>query len=461
MTLPDATFTDELRVVLGTRSMTIEDQPPRLVVRPASTDDVARVVEACAAADVAIVALGGDTGLSQGTDSPTDRPSILLSTARMRRIESVDANRWTLTAQAGVTVQEVQEAAAAVGRQFAPDWGARGTATVGGAIATNAGGNNVVRYGTFRDNVLGLEVVLADGRVWDGRRALRKDASGYDLTRLFVGSEGTLGIVTSAVLKLVPATAHRQSALAAIDGLDDLTALLALAHEAAAGTLTAFELIPDLGIARVADLYDVTRPLPSLSEYCVLVTFASSEPVTDRLARFLSAGSDAGRVIDAVVAATPEQEATLWTIRDELRPPRIFSPHDEHGLKLDVAVPIDRIAELIVRIDEIAADVTPAALSYAFGHVGDGNVHMMILPTTDDAVTPFLAVRPALETAIDALVFELGGTLSAEHGLGLLLRDRARPQKPEIEWEIMRAIKAALDPHDRLNPGKTLPDASS
>ncbi len=459
MTLPDSTFTDELRVVLDVGSAIIEGQPPRLVVRPRSTVEVSRVVEACVAADVAIVPLGGDTGLSRGTESPTDRPSLLLSTARMRRIESIDPDRWTITAQAGVTVQEVQEAAAAVDRRFAPDWGARGTATIGGAIATNAGGNNVVRDGTFRENVLGLEVVLADGRVWDGRRALHKDASGYDLVQLFTGSEGTLGIVTSAVLKLVPATAHRQSALAAINGLDDLIALLALAHDAAAGTLSAFELIPDLGIERVTEIHDLARPIRSLSEYCVLVRFASSEPVTDRLARFLSEGVDAGHIVDAVMAATPEQESTLWMLRDELRPPRIFAPFHQHGLKLDVAVPLDRIARLIVGVEEIAAGIAPTARSYAFGHVGDGNIHMMVLPTTDETVAAFLAARPGLETAIDALVFELGGTLSAEHGLGLLLRDRARPQKPEIEWELMRAIKAALDPDDRLNPGKTLPPA--
>jgi FAD/FMN-containing dehydrogenase len=459
MTLPDPTFTDELRVVIDVGSVTIEERPSRLVVRPATTDGVARVVEACVAAGVAIVPLGGDTGLSKGTDPPPDRPSILLSTARMQRIESIDADRWTITAQAGVTVQEVQEAAATVGCQFAPDWGARGTATIGGAIATDAGGNNVVRYGTFRDNLLGLEVVMADGRVWDGRRALRKDSSGYDLKHLFVGSEGTLGIVTSAVLKLVPATPHRQSALAAINGLDDLVPLLMLAHEAAAGTLTAFELIPDLGIERVADLYDLTRPIPSLSEYCVLVKFASSEPVTDRLTGFLSTGAEAGHIVDAVVASTPEQETTLWMLRDELRPPRIFSPHDEHGLKLDVAVPIDRIARFVIGVDEIAAAIAPGALSYAFGHVGDGNIHMMILPTTDETVDAFLAVRMSLEAAIDALVFELEGTLSAEHGLGLLLRDRAVPQKPEIEWEIMRAIKAALDPDELFNPGTMLPPA--
>jgi len=459
MTIPDTAFTDALRASLGPGSVIVEDDTEIVVVRPTATAEVARVVAACAAAGVAIVPQGGDTGLSGGTDSPTDRSSIVLSLSRMRLIESVDPSRWTITAQAGVTVQELQDAAAAVGRQFAPDWGARGTATVGGAIATDAGGNNVVRYGNLRDNVLGMEVVLADGRVWDGRRALRKDSSGYDLKQLFIGSEGTLGIVTSAVLELVPAAPNTQSALAAITGLDDLMPLLALAHDSAPGALTAFELLPDVGIDRVCEVYGIARPIAPTSEFYLLVKLGSAEPVTDMLTGFLSAGAEAGHIIDAVVAGTAEQERALWMIRDELPPPRIHPRHHEHGLKLDTAVPIDRIAEFIGRVHLLAAEIAPMALCYGFGHVGDGNIHMMILPTIDGAVDRFLAVRPILEAAVDALVFELDGTLSAEHGIGLLLRDRVVPQKPEIEWEMMRLIKATLDPDDVFNPGKMLPPA--
>jgi FAD/FMN-containing dehydrogenase len=304
---------------------------------------------------------------------------------------------------------------------------------------------------------MGVEVVLADGRIWDGRRALRKDSSGYDLKHLFIGAEGTLGIVTSAVLRLVPATPHDQSALAAINGLDSLMPLLALAHEHAPAVLTAFELMPDVAIERVCSRYDVTHPMPNRAEHHLLVTLASSEPVTDMLTSFLGAADDAGLISDAVVAATADQESALWFFRDEIPPPRAYPDHYAVGLKLDTAVPIDRISEFIQRVGGLAATLTPGAHCYGFGHVGDGNIHMMVLPTDDEGVADFLVRKPALQRAVDALVFELDGTLSAEHGLGTLLRERVEPQKPAVEWDLMRTVKAALDPDDLFNPGKTLP----
>ena len=454
MTGLSADLLQRLDHVLGPRGV-VDGDP--VVVRPDSTAAVAAVVRACADAGVAIVARGGDTGLSGGTQPPSDRSSVVLSLDRMTAIESVDPERWTITAQAGVTIEALHEAAAAVDRKFAPDWGARGTATIGGAIATDAGGNNVVRYGNLRDNVMGLEVVLADGRVWDGRRALRKDSSGYDLKQLFIGAEGTLGIVTSAVLRLVPATPHTQSALAAISGLDALMPLYALAHDHAPAILTAFELMPEVAIERVRERYGVAHPISTRAEHYVLITLASSAPVTDQLTAFLGAGAEAGLLSDAVVAATAEQETSLWFLRDEIPPPRAYPDHHALGLKLDTAVPIDRISEFIGRVRELAAKIAPAAHCYGFGHVGDGNIHMMILPTADEAAAAFTAQKPVLQEAVDQLVFELGGTLSAEHGLGTLLRDRVEPQKPAIEWELMRRVKAALDPDDLFNPGKTLP----
>jgi FAD/FMN-containing dehydrogenase len=454
MTTPPAPFLDEITAALGPESV-LGDGP--VVVRPRSTTEVATVVRACRDHGVAIVPRGGDTGLSGGTDLPTDRSAIVLSLDRLTAIEAVDPERWTITAQAGVTIQSLQEAAAAVDRKFAPDWGARGTATIGGAIATDAGGNNVVRYGNLRDNVMGIEVVLADGRIWDGRRALRKDSSGYDLKQLFIGAEGTLGIVTSAVLRLVPATPHNQSALAALTGLDALMPLLALAHEHAPAVLTAFELMPDVAIEQVCSRYAVTHPMPGRAEHHLLVTLASSEPVTDMLSAFLAAADDAGLISGAAVAATADQESALWFFRDEIPPPRAYPDHHTVGLKLDTAVPIDRISEFIRRVSALAATLTPGAHCYGFGHVGDGNIHMMVLPTDDGAVADFLERKPELQQAVDALVFELEGTISAEHGLGTLLRERVEPQKPPVEWDLMRTIKAALDPHDLCNPGKTLP----
>ena len=447
------------------------------VVRPASVDETALVVRACAATGVAIVPQGGNTGMSGGSvpvaagrsDAPalpdtgglgdgrgSQRPSIVLSMSRMNRIVSVDPDRWTITAEAGATIESVQQAAAAANRLFGPDWGARGTATVGGAISTDAGGNNVVRYGNMRDNVLGLEAVLADGRVWDGLRALRKDSSGYDLKQLFIGGEGTLGVVTRAVLRLHPATPHTQSALAAISGLDRLMPLLELAAARCGGDVTAFELVPVVGLERVCEKFDLTPPLMTREEFCVLVRLASAEPVAERLGAFLAEASERGWVSEAAVAVTDEQETRLWTIRDELSPMFLWAQH-ERGVKLDTAVPIDRFGAYHDEVRRIAAELAPGALSYGFGHVGDGNLHMYVLPTSDDQVAPFLSVREELRERIDEATFTFGGTISAEHGIGQLLRDRIRPQKPAIEWELMRAVKDALDPQGIMNPHKTLP----
>ena len=474
------TFVDGLRSGLGPAGiLTGHDAEPYLtgqrglytgealaVVRPASVDETALVVRACASAGVAIVPQGGNTGMSGGAvpasadpAGDTARPSIVLSMSRMNRIVSVDPDRWTITAEAGATIEAVQQAAAAAGRLFAPDWGARGTATVGGAIATNAGGNNVVRYGTMRDHVLGLEAVLADGQVWDGLRALRKDSSGYDLKQLFVGAEGTLGVVTGAVLRLHPATPHAQSALAAVSGLDILMPLLELAEARCGGDVTAFELVPDVGLERACEKFGLARPLEARAEFYVLVRLSSTEPVSDRLGAFLDEASERGWVTDAVVAVTDEHEERLWTIRDELPAMRLWDQH-EYGVKLDAAVPIDRFGPYHDEVRRIAAELAPDALTYGFGHVGDGNVHMYVLPTSDGAVEPFLVVRDELRERIEEATFAYGGTLSAEHGIGQLLRDRIRPQKPAVEWDLMQAVKTALDPQGIMNPHKTLPPAT-
>ncbi len=445
------------------------------VVRPASVEETSLVVRACAAQGIAIVPQGGNTGMSggavpaalgdsgppalsatgEGADIP-QRPSIVLSMSRMNRIVSVDPDRWTITAEAGATIEAVQQAAAAANRLFAPDWGARGTATVGGAVATNAGGNNVLRYGTMRDNVLGLEAILADGRVWDGLRALRKDSSGYDLKQLFIGAEGTLGVVTRAVLRLHPAAPYAQSALAAVSGLASLMPLLELAEARCGGDVTAFELVPDVGLERVCEKFDLARPLETHSEFYVLVRLASAEPVSERLGAFLADASERGWMTDAAVAVTEEQETRLWTIRDELPAMRLWDQH-EHGLKMDTAVPIDRFGAYHEEVRRIAAELAPGALAYGFGHVGDGNIHMYVLPTSDDQVQPFLAVRDELQARVDEATFRFGGTLSAEHGIGQLLRDRIGPQKPAVEWHLMQAIKNALDPQGIMNPHKILP----
>ena len=471
MSVPAPAVVDELRNVLDDRAVLTGDDAEAflvdqrqgriadeaVVVRPADTDGVAATVRVCAEHGVAIVPQGGNTGLSLGTQVPDDRSTIVLSLSRLNRIESIDPDRWTITAQAGVTIEAIQQAARSVNRVFAPDWGARGTATVGGAISTDAGGNNVLRYGNTRDNVMGIEAVLADGSIWDGRRALVKDSSGYDLKHLFIGGEGTLGVVTSAVLKLRPATPYETSFMAAIPGLDALAPLIELAHVHAPGSVTAFELVPDVAMNRVVEVFGVTKPIDADTEYSILVKLAAAGPVDDQIAAFLEAAAEAELIVDAIVAGTPDQEANLWAMRDHCSPTQCWVEYQKHGLKLDTAVPVDRIAEFIESMAEAAARIAPMAITYGFGHVGDVNIHLWVLPVTDEAVDPFLATRDEMTAEADRLVFSLGGTLSAEHGVGRLLRDRVGPQKPAIEWELMRAVKRALDPDDLFNPGALLP----
>ena len=425
-----------------------------LVARPAGTGEVAEVVELCCRHGLAVVAQGGNTSLSGGSVPSVPVPTVLLSLSRMRAIEEVNADRFTITAQAGVTIQELQDTARAAGRTFAADWGARGTATIGGAVATNAGGMNVLRYGTIRNQILGLEVVMADGRVWNGLRALRKDSSGYDLKQLFIGSEGTLGIVTRAVVKLHPLEPEQRSAFAALRHIDELNQFYNLASDMAAGSLTAFELVPELGVSLVCDKYpNVTRPVDAISDWYVLLRLSGRGRVDDQLLGLLAAATDAGLVTDAVVAETPSQDANLWVLRDELSPVRLL---DGYILKYDRAVPIDRISELHREVRAEVDHHIPGAIAYAFGHVGDGNIHLSVWPGDADPGL-FTARIDRLRAAIDALTWRFEGTISAEHGIGQELVERLGGQKSEVELDLMRRIKHALDPDQQLNPGKLLP----
>ena len=460
-----------LRDIVGpTNVLTDDDAAPMLidwrrvypgeamaVVRPGSTEEVAAVASWAAEHHVVIVTQGGNTGLSGGTCAEGDRPAIVLNLGRMNTIEQVDADGWTMTVQAGAIIEAMQEAAAAADRLFAPDWGARGTATIGGAIATDAGGNNVVAYGNMRDQVLGLEVVLPDGRVWNGLRALRKDSSGYDMKHLFVGSEGTLGIVTRAVVKLHPAPTDTQSAMAALSSLDHLMDVFGLARSIAPDALVAFELLPEVGVRRVEEMFDVPHPMSAGADFYALIKLAATRPVTDLLTDIVEQAAAQGWVTDAVLAATAEQEQRLWRIRDDLPPMGLYPLHGV-GLKMDTAVPIAKMGPFHDAVKAIADDVVPNALTYGFGHVGDGNIHMQVLPLDEADVEAFKAAKPELVRRIDELVFSLGGTLSAEHGVGRELRARIVDQKPPIEWELMRTIKKSFDPDNRLNPGVLLPD---
>ncbi|MFW2382000.1 MAG: FAD-binding oxidoreductase [Acidimicrobiales bacterium] len=428
------------------------------VARPGSTREVAELLGICSRAEVSVIPQGGNTGLSGGA-TPIDagRPSIILSLTRMNLIEAVNPDRWSMTVQAGATIQSMQEAADSAGRLFAPDWGARGTATIGGAIACDAGGINVLRYGTTREQILGLEVVLPDGQIWDGLRSLRKDATGYDLKHIFIGSEGTLGVVTRAEVRLWPATPHSITALAAIPDIGCLPSLFESAMKHVSASLTAFELIPDVGLHRVCEVFGLPRPIAEPTEFYALIKLEAGRPVDDVLASFLETAANGGLISDAVVASTPQQTVQLWTMRDELPPMSIYRDTQHEGLKMDTAVPLDKIGEYQKVVQTIAADLVPDALCYGFGHAGDGNIHMMILPTTAEDISSFRANKAELKRRVDDATIALGGTLSAEHGVGQELRDRVSRQKPAIEWEMMRRLKRLFDPDGIMNPGKLLP----
>lgn len=432
------------------------------MARPASTTEVSDVVRLCVERDVVIVTQGGNTGLSGGAipaPSPSGdmRPRIIVSLTRMNEIEDVNVERGTITAQAGVTIGKLQQCAADADRLFAPDWGARGTATLGGAVSTNAGGINVVKHGNMREHVLGLEVVLADGRVWNGLRSLPKDNSGFDLKQLFISGEGTIGIVTRAVVRIHPRPAEQRIAIASLRSLDSLNDLMTLARTSTPGALSAIELIPEVGVAQVVERFGVQRPLDTVADWYVLVRYDSvgrAEDLDDDLTSLLADAMSAELITDGVVASSTAQKENLWLMRDELTATRSFGGF---GVKYDLAVPPDRIAEFVGRAESLVDTIVPDALSFAFGHVGDGNLHFTVL-TPGRVDGPLEAAASDLRAALDRLVWEFDGTISAEHGLGRELRQRIVDQKSDVELDLMRTVKRALDPDGRLNPGVMLPD---
>lgn len=425
------------------------------VVKPASTTEVAKVVKICAEYKIAIVPQGGNTGLCGGAVPTGEQPAIILSLARMNAIISVDPERYSVTVEAGVILQSIHDAAQGVDRAFAMDWGARGSAMVGGGISTNAGGLNVLRFGTARDQVLGLEVVLPDGRIWSGLRALRKDASGYDLKQLFVGSEGTLGIITKACLRLHPLQPVDQSMFGAVTDLSRLMELFALARNIGGDALTAFELLPGEGVRRVPEVKPaISLPLATNSDWCVLIRFSGRQAaaVEQHLAQLFEHAFEDGLLSDAVVSQSMAQEANLWQLRDEIPPEKLY---DGKMIKWDVSVPIDCVPEFIVRAERLVLDICPSGRFYAFGHVGDGNLHTMAFPGMDEGPEAEADCAKLYER-MDALIWSLGGSICAEHGVGIENVKRLAGQKSEIELELMHSIKSLLDPDGRMNPGKVI-----
>jgi|CXWL01.1.fsa_nt_gi FAD/FMN-containing dehydrogenase len=413
------------------------------VVRPAITAEVSAVVRLCAEAGIAIVPQGGNTSLS-GASVPTGaRPEIVLSLSRMNRIRQLDALNDTLTAEAGCVLADIQRAASDAGRLFALSLAAEGSCQIGGNLSTNAGGVNVLRYGNTRDQVLGIEAVLPDGRVWDGLRGLRKDNTGYDLKQLFIGAEGTLGIITAAVLKLHPKPTASATAWIAVQNPDRAVELLSHLRKSCGDRLTAYELLSRTCVDAVfAHRREIRDPLPG-SAWNVLVELADSganEPLHERLAQAL----DTDLIANAVMAKSDSESKALWRIRESV-------PEAQFGnVKHDISVAVSRVPEIIARAGAALEAAFPGVPIFCFGHVGDGNLHYNV----GDAA--LLARRAEVSRIVYDQVAALEGSISAEHGLGQMKREEIKRHKDALELELMRSVKRALDPQGLMNPGKVI-----
>jgi len=426
-----------------------------LILKPATTDEVSRLLALANAEGVGVVAQGGNTGLVGGQIPSPAGTEVVLSLTRMRQIRAVDAAGGTMTVEAGVTLAEAQATARAAGRLFPLSLASEGSATIGGCLATNAGGVAVLSYGTARALVSGLEVVLADGTVWDGLRALKKDNTGYDLRDLFVGSEGTLGIITAATLRLFPEPAERATALVALSDLDALLPFFQRAEAHAGGALTAFEFMSGRLLEFVTRHIPGTRlPLEGDASWYVLLEISGAEGrPSSLLDDLLAQAAEAGLVSDAAVAASLQQAAELWRLREAASE----AQKGEGGsIKHDVSVPVGRIPEFLVKAGAVVERVCPGARPVPFGHFGDGNVHYNVSQPPGMAREAFLALWDEMARAVHDVVVSLGGSISAEHGIGQLKREELVRVKSPVEIDLMRRIKVALDPKGILNPGKVV-----
>ena len=428
------------------------------VAQPDRTADVAAVIRWCHAHRVPVVPQGGNTGLSGGAVPDDTGHAVVLSLHRLSRVREVDPLNNTLTVEAGCTLLQVQEAAAAADRLFPLSLAAEGSCTIGGNLATNAGGIQVLRYGNARDLCLGLEVVTPTGEVWDGLRGLRKDNTGYDLRDLYIGSEGTLGVITAAVLKLHSRPKAQRVAFAAVDSPRSAVALLALSQSRLGPALTAFELLSQSCLELVLKHVPGTRnPLAEASPWYVVIEMSTVDDAAGNTAfeALLEAGLEQGLLSDVALSSSLAQFEAIWALRED-----ISESQAAHGpaIKHDIALPVSRIAAFMAATDDAIASHFPGVRQVVFGHLGDGNLHYNVSPA--GAYLSDKAAFGALEASLNRLVHDAvvahGGSISAEHGLGVLRRDESARYKSPVEMSLMRAIKQALDPFGLMNPGKLL-----
>lgn len=428
------------------------------IVRPANTQEVADVVRACAQAKVSIVPQGGNTGLVVGSVPDDSGQQIVLSLQRMQSVRQIDAANLTITVEAGCILQQVQQAAEQAGFLFPLSLGAEGSCTIGGNLATNAGGTQVLRYGNARELCLGLEVVTANGDIYPGLTGLRKDNTGYDLRNLMIGSEGTLGIITAATLKLYPTPAAILTAWAAVPSIQAATQLLGLAHQHLGAGLTGFEMMGQFALSLVDKHYPQLRvPLWSEHPYCVLLENSDTESQDHARARFehlLEVAFEAGCVSDAVVAENLTQAHNFWHIRESIT---LAQAEEGLNIKHDISLPVSAIAEFVEHTHAQLKQAIAGVRLVNFGHLGDGNLHFNVqAPEGADAAVFLREQEDRVNRIVYDAVWRWRGSISAEHGIGSLKVDTLPQYKDPVALGLMRQIKQALDPHNMLNPGRVV-----
>lgn len=428
-----------------------------LVLRPGSVEEVSRILKLANDARVAIVPQSGNTGLVGGQTPHDTNTEVVLSLARLRRIRNVDAAGYTLTVEAGLTLAEVQAEADKVDRFFPLSLPSEGSCRIGGNLGTNAGGVGVLAYGNARQLALGIEVVLADGRVWDGLRAVKKDNSGYDLRDLFIGSEGTLGVITAAVLRLFPRPLEKATAMVALDEMPTILELFAMAQDTAGQSLTAFEFIPRIVMDMIVrNIKGAREPFQARHPWYVLLEVSGAKAdggANATLEQILTSASDAGLVVDATIANSVAQARALWLLREGVSESQ---KPEGANIKHDVSVPVARIPAFIVQADRAVLGICPGARPLAIGHFGDGNIHYNIAQPIGMERKAFLSLTDKIGDAVHAIALEMGGSIAAEHGVGRLKRQALIDTKSAVEIDMMRRIKSVFDPNGILNPGKVV-----
>jgi FAD/FMN-containing dehydrogenase len=428
------------------------------VVRPGSTREAAAVVRACAGAGTSVVPQGGNTGLVGGSVPDESGRQVVLSLARMNKVRGIDKDNLTITVEAGCILQACQQAAEQAGLLLPLSLAAEGSCTIGGNLGTNAGGTQVLRYGNARELCLGLEVVTAQGEVWDGLSGLRKDNTGYDLRDLFIGSEGTLGVITAATMKLYPLPASSLTAWAAVPSMEEAVNLLGMAHRLLGPSLTGFEVMNAFSLSLVAKHYRQMRvPFHEDSPWCVLMETSDSESelhARTQFERLLETAMEDGLVTDAVVAENLAQAHQLWHIRESIP---LAQAEEGPNIKHDISVPVSKIPSYCAETDALLAQQIPGVRMVNFGHLGDGNLHYNVQAPSDGDPAAFLR---DMEDKVNEIVYQQvkrhGGSISAEHGIGEWKADLLPSYKSPVALEMMRSVKKALDPRNVLNPGRVV-----